>query len=248
MPAFKYDTICKKINFLSGKFMLKGHLHLPGAKHPPVVIGSHGLLSNSSSPKQIELAEKCNARGIAFFRFDHRGCGQSEGVFHEVTTVEARCIDLLSAIKCIQSRSDIGDQLGLFGSSMGGAVCISAASLVTVDAMVTFAAPVRSSSVTEAFKKSRDSKKMYPPLDEKHFRSDLSGKLSSLHHILIFHGDADNVVPPSNAHEIYSKAKDPKKLIMQRKGDHPMSNKEHQKKFISQAVDWLTNCFTLNKR
>jgi len=239
MFASEPETICKEITFLSGEFLLKGTLHLPTIDRPPVVIGSHGLLSSSSSSKQIELALKCNESGIAFFRFDHRGCGQSEGSLQEVTSLEARCIDLVSAVKCIQSRSDIGNRLGLFGSSMGGAVCISVASLLAVDAMVTFAAPVRSSSIMEALDKTYDSNAMPPLFDEKHLRSDLSDKLSNLHHILIFHGDSDNVVPPSNAQEIYSKASEPKKLIMQRQGDHRMSTKEHQKNFIKEAVNWF---------
>ena len=72
------NSICKKITFSSNGFLLSGALHLPTTDLPPVVIGSHGLLSNSSSPKQIQLARKCNEYGIAFFRFDHRGCGQSD--------------------------------------------------------------------------------------------------------------------------------------------------------------------------
>jgi len=201
-------------------------------------------MSSSSSPKQIALAHACNAAGIAYFRFDHRGCGRSEGVFREVTSLDARCIDLACAIKTIQSRPDIGDQLGLFGSSMGGAVCLSTASDFAVDAVVTFAAPVRSSSILEALKKNDDSSKLKSPFDEKQLRSDISDKLSSLHHILIFHGDADHVVPPSNAQEIYSKAGNPKKLIMQRHGDHRMSNKAHQKNFIRDTAQWFKSCFS----
>jgi alpha-beta hydrolase superfamily lysophospholipase len=239
MIASESDTYSKEITFLSEEFLLKGTLHLPAIDRPPVVIGSHGLFSSSSSPKQIELALKCNASGIAFFRFDHRGCGQSEGAFQEVTSLEARCIDLVSAVKCIQSRSDIGNRLGLFGSSMGGAVCISVASLVAANAMVTFAAPVRSSSILEALEKTNDSNAMHPLFAEKYLRSDLSDKLSNLNHILIFHGDSDNIVPPSNAQEIYSKAGEPKQLIMQRQGDHRMSTKEHQQTFIKEAVNWF---------
>lgn len=239
MPALKFDPVCKKISFLSGKFLLKGHLHLPTAERPPVVIGSHGLFSSSSSPKQIKLAEKCNAHGIGFFRFDHRGCGQSQGSFKEVTSLKARCIDLLSAIKCIQKRSDTGNRLGLFGSSMGGAVCISVADGMPIDAMVTYAAPVRSSSINMAFEQTFDSRSTNLPVDENYLLSDLSDKLTSLHHILVIHGDHDNIVPPSNAYEIYSMSGDPKKLIMQKRGDHRMSNKNHQQAFIKAAVNWF---------
>jgi predicted acyl esterase len=95
MPASKSGDLIKKITFLSDGFKLYGTLHLPPAERPPVVIGSHGLLSSSSSPKQIALARACTAAGIAYFRFDHRGRGKSEGVFKEVTSLKARCTDLL---------------------------------------------------------------------------------------------------------------------------------------------------------
>ncbi len=243
MLKSKTDSICKKITFSSNGFLLRGTLHLPAADRPPVVIGSHGLLSSSSSPKQIELAKQCNEYGIAFFRFDHRGCGQSNGIFKDVTSIEARCNDLISAIKTIQIRKDAGDRIGLFGSSMGGAVCISVAAAFDVDSLVTFAAPVRSSSIIEALEKSDNSNTQKPPLDKKYLQSNISDKLSSLHHILIFHGDSDNLVPPSNAREIYAKAGEPKKLIMQKDGDHRMSNKEHQKNFVREAAFWFKTCF-----
>ena len=69
---------------MSENFLLRGMLHIPTDEKGPVVIGSHGLLSSGNSPKQIELAKRCGEFGIAFFRFDHRGCGKSEGVFKEV--------------------------------------------------------------------------------------------------------------------------------------------------------------------
>ncbi len=54
----------------------------------------------------------------------------------------------------------------------------------------------------------------------------------------MFHGDADKVVPPSNAYEIFSKVAEPKKLIVQKTGDHPMTNPVHQADFIKQSVGW----------
>ncbi len=84
----------KAISFHSDGLILKGTLHLPTVDHPPVVIGSHGLYSNQDSPKQIALARACNTLGMAYFRFDHRGCGSSQGEFDPVTSLAARCTDL----------------------------------------------------------------------------------------------------------------------------------------------------------
>ncbi|MBW2193825.1 MAG: alpha/beta hydrolase, partial [Deltaproteobacteria bacterium] len=186
---------CREIPFLSDGFLLKGFLHLPDAARPPVVIGSHGLLSTGTSPKQIKLAEQCNRLGIGFFRFDHRGCGLSEGVFRAVNSFDARCSDLLNAVEMIQARNDTGNRIGLFGSSMGGAVCISTASLLDIDALVTFAALLRSAPIIETHRNSEDSETLGHGFFEKNFLFDISGRLSKIQNVLIFHGESDEVVP-----------------------------------------------------
>ena len=76
------------ITFSSDGLLLEGRLHMPEAQHPPFVIGSHGLFSTGDSPKQLALARHLNAAGIAFFRFDHRGCGRSAGSFRKETTIK----------------------------------------------------------------------------------------------------------------------------------------------------------------
>ena len=227
------------ITFESNGFLLKGMLHLPETNLPPVVIGSHGLLSNSYSPKQIALARECNANDIAYFRFDHRGCGQSDGVFNEITSLNGRRNDLISAVKTIQMRKDIGGKIGLFGSSMGGTVCISVADALDIDAWVIYASPVRSNSITRALNESDDAEKIKPLLDRKYLKWNISDQLKHLHHIFILHGDSDKIVSPTNAHEIFTKSNNPKKLILQKGGNHLMSNKKHQKDFLREAVNWF---------
>ena len=239
------DTIavCHKILFSIDGFRLTGTLHMPLRKKPPVVIGSHGLLADSNSPKQIALAKRCTASGIAYFRFDHRGCGQSEGIFHEVTSLEARCSDLLAAIETIKARNDTSDQIGLFGSSMGGATCIAAAGKFEVAATVIFAAPVRSRKIISPSVESSSDLSTPSPADTKSF-FDLSDRISIVHNILIIHGDQDHVVPVSNALELYKKAGKPKKLIVQKGGDHRMSRPSDQKRFIHDAVRWFRAGFS----
>ena len=221
---------------MSDSFLLNGILHIPAVEKGPVIIGSHGLLSSGNSPKQIELARRCNDFGIAFFRFDHRGCGKSEGVFKEVTSLDARRNDILNAIETIRSQGYIGSKIGLFGSSMGGAACISAAVATKIDSMVVSAAPLKSRMIKRPAEK--EDKVEY---DEKKLSFNISGKLSGINHILIFHGDADQVVPISNAVELYEKAGNTKKLIIQKNGDHMMSDKAHQEEFIREAGLWFKN-------
>lgn len=245
MVKLKSETICKKLEFSSDGFQLRGMLHLPAVESPAIVIGSHGLLSSSDSPKQIELARRCNAFGIAFFRFDHRGCGQSQGDFAKVTSLSARTRDLLAAVGLMRENADTGNRVGLFGSSMGGATCLSAAGEARAKSLVTFAAPVRSRSINGTIETQHHPEGSRPQLDKLDLEFNISDKLADIHHILIFHGEADNVVPFSDALEIYHKARNPKKLIRQPGGDHLMSNQTHQKQFIRQAALWFKSFFEL---
>jgi len=230
--------VCEHIIFQSDTLLLSGTLHRPEVEHPALVIGSHGLLGSSESPKQIELAKACNAFGIAFFRFDHRGCGQSEGRFDEVTSFEGRCNDLKSALERMRERSGLGRKRGFFGSSIGGAVCLAVAAEYAPSALVTVAAPVRSRTIISP----EDHPGAFNPRPH---RFEIQGKLSKIAHIHLFHGAADTVVPPSHAVEIYNRAGGPKKITLQKNGNHRMSKRSHQNAFVSAAARWFHDCFYL---
>jgi alpha-beta hydrolase superfamily lysophospholipase len=234
--------ISKEITFQADGFELRGDLHLPEVKRPPVVIGSHGLFSDRNSPKQIALTDECNRHKIAFLRFDHRGCGDSQGIFEAVTSLEARCNDLFSAIDWITHRNDLGDRIGLFGSSMGGATCLSVASKLEVASLVTVAAPIRSQHIQGAIEKSDSVNHLGSRFDAHRNAFDISQSLSNIRNILIFHGDADTVVPVTHAREIFEQVGNPKKLKILNDGDHRMSNPLHQESFIREASLWFQSC------
>jgi alpha-beta hydrolase superfamily lysophospholipase len=239
MDSSAEKSIIKGISFQADGFELRGDLHVPEAKRPPVVIGSHGLFSDRNSPKQIALAGECNRRNIAFLRFDHRGCGGSQGNFEAVTSLEARCNDLFSAIDWTTHRKDLGDRIGLFGSSMGGAACLSVASKINIATMVTVAAPIRSRHIQSAIENSDALNHPGSRFDAQRNAFDISPGLSNIRNILIFHGDADTVVPVTHAREIFHQVGNPKKLNILKGGDHRMSNPVHQKEFLRKASDWF---------
>ena len=228
------------VDFTADRFKLRGTLHLPQSPFPPVVIGCHGLLSDRTSPKQVALAQACNRLGLAFFRFDHRGCGESEGRLEEHTTLDNRCSDLLHAIRHLARRADLGKRVGLFGSSMGGAVCLRVAAQAGIAPLVTFAAPVRSRPLKIADPHAEmdpGRTRMAAVLREDY---DLGAELKKLRNIMVFHGEADDVVPVAHAHEIFQRASQPKRLVIQPRGDHLMSDPRHQQEFIREASLWLS--------
>ncbi len=229
------------ISFYSDEFLLKGHLHLPEKEKPTVIIGCHGLASDGDSPKQIALAEACNKIGLGYFRFSHRGCGLSEGEFLKVTNQKARCNDLRSAVDSILKRSDTGDTIGLFGSSMGGTTCLAMAVEFQSLATIIIAAPVDSSTLSREPDKYKDYQVLPKAFYEKNLTFNISEDINSINNLLIFHGDTDEIVPFVNAEMAYSRANDPKKLIVQKNGDHRMSDEMHQKEFIQESVKWYKN-------
>ncbi len=215
-----------------------GILHLPDVNRPPVVIGSHGLFGTAGSAKQVHLAHACVANGLGFFRYNHRGCGNSTGDFARVTTLAGRVQDMLAAIESIIGRADTAEIFGFFGSSFGGTVCIEAAGLRKPAAVVLCAAPVHSGDIDPARTVPADNTAAEHPRPAD-LRFDVSGHMAALQDVLLFHGDADEVVPYRHAGEIYAAATDPKKLVTLPGGDHRMTDPSHQELFVKETIRWF---------
>lgn len=229
----------KQIRFPSDEFELTGVLHLPPVHQPPVVIGSHGLLSSKDSPKQIALAKACNRLGLAYFRFDHRGCGSSQGEFSRVTSLTSRCRDLKHAAALVCGLEETGTRIGLFGSSMGGTVSLATAEELGAEPIVTFAAPVCSRTLSLLPQHVRDEQADDIFWDNPTRAFDITEKLTQIKNILIIHGDSDETVELSHAQKIFRLVGEPKKLIIQPDGDHRMSSAKHQREFLRAASQWL---------
>jgi alpha-beta hydrolase superfamily lysophospholipase len=230
----------RAISFTSQEFTLEGVLHLPeSVEGAPLVVGVHGLFSAVDSPKQIALAEACVRHGIGYFRFSHRGCGNSEGEFGRVTSLEGRRADLADAVAAARREAPFGPKLGLFGSSLGGTVCLSMARTLRADAVVTLAAPLRSDIVRQVVEPGDPGENDLPDWDPAALAFDVRGAAAGVSNILILHGDSDKVVTPSEAFRVYQLAAMPKRLIMFRDGDHRLSREESQAKFQRETVNWF---------
>jgi uncharacterized protein len=227
------------IHFMSDGDRLTGTLHLPDTHRPPLVIGCHGLLADRHSPKQIALAEALGRIQIAYFRFDHRGCGDSQGRMEATDLLPSRCRELYHAMRTMQTFSTLGDIIGLFGSSFGGTVVMATAAEHPVARMVTYAAPINSRTIERAAarKVHHQQPTSLAPLEQLSF--DIGDRLGHLHDILIVHGQADEIVPPSHARHIFACAADPKQLVIQPGGDHRMSAPHHQHDFLRASVAWF---------
>lgn len=242
------------LEFFSDNLLLKGVLHLPQinrTNNPPLVVGSHGLEGSKNSAKQMVLARRLVEKDIAFFRFDHRGCGQSQGEFLKQTSLEKRTKDLVEAVKFLLSLGKTSSRVGLFGSSMGGASCINAWSQIskldiTLCGAVLCSAPVKSLTIKNIPTQPTQTRAALPlSFFAENLVFDLTKKTAKLSNLLVFHGDADEVVPVSNAHTIFKQAKEPKKLIIHENGDHQMTSKSDQADFDQTAPNWFSKIFKL---
>ena len=114
-------------------------LTVPDEGTDKVAILCHGFLSSKTSSTNNTLTRMLVGRGIATFRFDFFGQGESEGPFEHIT--------VSLAVEQAQSTVDLMKErgyrhIGLMGSSFGGLVSILTASQRTDLACLALKCPV----------------------------------------------------------------------------------------------------------
>ena len=105
----------------------------------PIIILCHGHSSSKDSKTFTSIEERLNNSGIASFRFDFYGHGESEGYFGDCTISEAAC-DILNAIDFLKEKGY--SKIGLLGSSFGGISSLIAASKTSDLIVLALKAPV----------------------------------------------------------------------------------------------------------
>jgi dienelactone hydrolase len=121
-PAPDDGTIYVK----NGAVTLAGTLDLPtgSGKHPVMIfIPGSGRTTRESDKPAVDIAVP---QGIAVFRYDKRGLGQSTGTFEEVSTANServladRASDVRAIVDYLSTDSRIkADQIFLWGTSQG---------------------------------------------------------------------------------------------------------------------------------
>ncbi len=107
----------------------------------PVVVLCHGMEAHRGG-KVATLAAALQERGIAVARFDHAGCGASEGSHHPID-LGRRVAELRTVVRRVRERVGTEAALGLGGSSMGAAVTLVGAAELGAAAWAGVATPVR---------------------------------------------------------------------------------------------------------
>ena len=216
------------------------------------VILCHGMESDKNSEKLIFLGRQLAERGILTLRFDFSYVGESSGKFEDIT-YSGEVEDLRAAYDLVRNR--LSGKIAIFGSSMGGTVALMfAAAEPQVAAIATLAAPLH----PENFPKrvltpaglERWRKRGYTRFNGQRLNVTLLEDLERIDvpqfarkiycPILILHGDADEVVPVAEAHELHGCLKNSKRLSILKDGDHRLSDPILMQRAMRQALDWLT--------
>jgi putative phosphoribosyl transferase len=114
----------ERVEFESANRMrLVGEIDWPRLRVPlPAVVFSHGWGSSKHSPRNTVIAARLAEAGIAAFRIDFTGHGESSGTPEDSTWAQ-QVADLKSALDYLAGRPEIG-AVGVAGASTGGLVAI----------------------------------------------------------------------------------------------------------------------------
>jgi putative redox protein len=180
------------------------------------------------------ISEALTSRGIAVFRFDFTGLGESDGDFAD-TSFSSNVEDLVAAADFLRTNHE-APQL-LVGHSLGGAAVLMAASHIEeCSAVVTIGAPSEPSHVKKHLACSLEEIEERGVADvkiagrtfqvKKQFLDDLDEaaskeRIAALGRaLLILHSPVDEVVGIDNASEIFTAARHPKSFVSLEGADH----------------------------
>ncbi len=240
---------------------LVGDLTLPGKTPDLAVVVCHGFLgTRHGGGRAVVLAEFLAQAGYPVFRFDFAGSGESEGSFAEATLTK-NVADLRAAVTFLGERGF--RRFVILGRSHGGnaALAFAAADLRAVG-VVLWSTPRNMATVLRKVMGERAYSRLLQGEEvtwvdsgrklakKPGFLADLSrypmdelvARLSP-RPLLIVHGEEDELVPAADARTLFSRAGEPRELVLIPGGDHHLSR--HQEAAREATLAWLKRHFPL---
>lgn len=226
-----------------------------GGSMAPLVIVCHGFTGGKEGGGgAVSMAVELAGLGFDTLLFDFTGCGESGGVWEEITL--SRQVEDLSAVTG-WARSRGYREIILNGRSFGGATVLAyAAADRGIAAVGTWAAVARPLHLFSGFA----GKNINPggPAGEEIILHDGTGSIclqkrffQDLHYhdlpgcaariaprpLLLIHGTADEVVPLADAQLLFRAAGEPKKMVLVEGADHRFTH--HRRQVWDIFFNWL---------
>ena len=231
---------------------LVGRLELPdppGSEPAAYALFAHCFTCSKDLKAAGWISRALVERGIAVFRFDFTGIGESEGDFAD-TDFSSNLDDLEAAADFLR-REHQAPQI-LVGHSLGGAAVLAAAERVAeVRAVATIAAPSDTdhlretlirlapelerrdeAEVTLAGRRFRIRRQLLEDLAAGKLKQAISGLGRAL---LVFHSPVDSIVPIDHARRIYEAAKHPKSFVSLDDADHLLTD-ERDARYVGEVL------------
>ncbi len=240
----------EKISILSGEARLGGtFFYTEAPKQTPGVCICHGLPRENKPVEEKGypfLARMFCERGCAALIFNFQGTSGSEGEF----SFSGWSRNVLDAISYLASSPRIDSaRLGLVSFSAGAFVswsavakdpriktfasCSSPSDLAKIPLIVEgikYLEKIGILRITDIKKNLKELRNDLPQLTPLNW----AGKISP-RPVLIVHGDQDEVIPVKNAHGLYEKAKEPKKILVYKNVNHQIRKNQEA---MNTVVDW----------
>jgi pimeloyl-ACP methyl ester carboxylesterase len=226
-----------------------------------VAVLCHGFLSTKNSTTNKTLARSLNERGLATFRFDFFGQGESQGPFEALTTTLA-VEQAMTAVNFVMAKGF--SRIGLVGSSFGGLVSILTASqrqdlacLALKCPVVDFAEELRlefgpdemarwhATDTIPNIMGGPDRVRLRYSFYEDCVRQIAYGPAERITApTLIVQGDRDEFVPLQQSQRLFDALRGPKRLDLLPGADHQFTRGEDFRAMTTSIADWLVQHVT----
>jgi len=241
----------EKVTFAgSSGHELAARLDLPEGDIKAYGLFAHCFSCSKDLSAVNRISRALNDDGIAVFRFDFTGLGQSDGNFSN-TNFTSNVGDILAAVDYM--RGNLEAPSVMMGHSLGGAATFMAANSVPeVRAVATIGAPANAHNVLKQF--GDDIEKIEaegeadvllggrPFVIKKQFiddarDQDLLAEVAALKKpLLVMHSPIDQTVSVDHARQIYEAAKHPKSFISLDTADHLLMQNPADSQYAARVI------------
>lgn len=234
----------------SQKFELAARLDAPDGNIKAYGLFAHCFSCSKDLSAVNRISRALNEDGIAVFRFDFTGLGQSEGNFSN-TNFTSNVNDILAAADFM--RAELSAPAIMMGHSLGGAATFLAANDVPeVQAVATIGAPANAVNVLKQFGDEIETIEQEGRADvllggrpfviKKQFvddarSQDLLSEVAALKKpLMVMHSPIDDTVDIDHARRIYESAMHPKSFISLDKADHLLMKNASDSVFVARVI------------